>query len=88
MKEMMNCQGQKFGQGNCFNENNEFRKLAKRLGAEIGPNSVVADVINVQLRIVNTTTIPALKAGTQLVGDASRCHGYARAARPRLGDTW
>lgn len=53
IKELMNCQGKKFGQHPCFGENNEFRKLAKTLGLEIGPKSVVADVINVHLQVLD-----------------------------------
>lgn len=52
IKEFMNCQGKKFGEYPCFGENNEFRKLAKNLGLEIGPKSVVADVINVHLQVL------------------------------------
>ena len=50
MKELGYCKGKKFGEGNCFNKNNEFRKVFAAAGVEIGPKSVVADVINVHLR--------------------------------------
>jgi hypothetical protein len=64
-KEMMNCKGKKFGEDHCFNENNEFRKLAKTLGLDIGPKSVVADVINVQLQISQLTLGPLLDAANK-----------------------
>ena len=65
MKEMVNCRGKNFGEGNCFSDSNEIRKLAKSLGIEIGPHSVVADVVNIQLRIWDLTTTPILEAGAQ-----------------------
>jgi hypothetical protein len=69
MKELMNCQGKNFGEGKCFGEGNEIRKVTKALGLEIGPHSVAADVINVQLRIYDATVTPFLKVGTDLAGD-------------------
>lgn len=48
MRELSFCTGQKFGEGQCFGENNTLRKT---LG--IGPNSTVADVINLGLDVVN-----------------------------------
>src|SRR5262249_54563288 len=51
VKEMINCRGKKFGEDPCFNENNEVRKFAKSVGVDIGPNSVAADIINVQLQM-------------------------------------
>jgi hypothetical protein len=65
MKEMMNCKGKKFGEGNCFNENNDIRKFAKSLGIEIGPQSVAAQVINIQLQITQLTSGPILDAASQ-----------------------
>ncbi|MBL8343967.1 MAG: hypothetical protein JNN03_00850 [Rubrivivax sp.] len=53
IKEFMGCRGKKFGDSHCFGPNNEFRKLAKNLGVEIGPNSVVADVVNVHLQVLD-----------------------------------
>lgn len=67
MKEMMNCQGKDFGEGKCFGESNELRKLAKSIGMDIGPHSVVADMVNLQLRISDATATPLLNAGIQLV---------------------
>ncbi|MCJ9672773.1 hypothetical protein [Neorhizobium sp. SHOUNA12B] len=52
MKEFRNCRGKKFGEYPCFGENNELIKLSARLGVPIGKNSVVADIANVQLRIL------------------------------------
>ena len=66
-KEMLNCQGKAFGEGECFGEGNELRKLAKSFGAEIGPHSVVADIVNLQLRLSDATTAPILNAGAQIV---------------------
>jgi hypothetical protein len=68
MREMMNCQGKNFGEGKCFGEGNEIRKFAKSIGLEIGPHSVVADIVNVQLRITDATVTPVLKAATDVVG--------------------
>ena len=67
MKEMLNCQGHHFAEGNCFSESNELRKLAKTLGMEIGPHSVVADVVNIQLQITAATTTPVLNVATQVI---------------------
>lgn len=50
MKELGYCKGKKFGKDNCFNQNNEFRKIFAQVGLPIGPKSVVADVINVHLK--------------------------------------
>jgi hypothetical protein len=72
VKEMMNCRGKNFGEGNCFSESNELRKLAKRFGMEIGPHSVVADVVNIQLKIADVTTTPIISAGTQVIGDVTK----------------
>jgi hypothetical protein len=59
-KEMMNCKGKKFGEGDCFNENNEIRKFFANAGVEIGPSSVAAQVINIQLQIAQLTAGPIL----------------------------
>lgn len=50
MKELAHCKGMSFGEGKCFNENNEFRKIFAQAGLPIGRNSVVANVINVHLK--------------------------------------
>jgi hypothetical protein len=76
-KEMMNCKGKKFGEGNCFNENNELRKLSKTLGLEIGPKSVVADVINVQLQITQLTSGPILDAANKALPEVMKIVGPA-----------
>lgn len=62
VKELANCRGKHFAEGSCFGENNELRKLAKRLGINIGPNSVAAKVANVQLQIVDFETRPIVDA--------------------------
>jgi hypothetical protein len=54
MKELNYCKGTRFGEGKCFNENNEFRKFFKNSGFPIGPKSVVADVINLHLQLFET----------------------------------
>ncbi len=64
-KEMMNCKGKKFGEGNCFNDNNEIRKLFSKAGIPIGPNSVVAQVINIQLQMSQLTMGPTLDAANK-----------------------
>ncbi len=69
-KEMAFCKGQRFAENKCFGENNELRKLAQRLGTDIGPNSVVAQVANVQLRILEAQYGPLLEAATPVVTDA------------------
>ncbi|MBF6036209.1 hypothetical protein H8F23_23420 [Pseudomonas sp. P155] len=56
LKEYMNCKGYKFAEGKCFGDGNELRKFSKNvLGQDIGPNSVVAQVINVHLDVTNGT---------------------------------
>jgi hypothetical protein len=67
MRDLTDCHGRNFGEGPCFGEGNEIRKLAKQLGFPIGPHSVVADVMNVQLRIVDATGTPILRLGTEAV---------------------
>lgn len=67
MRDLNDCHGHKFGEGPCFGEGNEIRKLAKKLGFPIGPHSVVADVMNVQLRIVDATGTPILRLGSEAV---------------------
>jgi hypothetical protein len=68
-KEMVNCKGKKFGEGNCFNKNNELRKLAKTAGIEIGPKSVPAQLINIQLQFTQLTSGPLLDAATPIVSE-------------------
>lgn len=67
-KEMMNCKGKKFDE-NCFNENNEIRKFFANAGVEIGPNSVAAQVINIQLQIAQFMTGPILDAANKALPD-------------------
>ena len=67
IKELMNCRGKNFGEENCFGESNELRQLAKRFGMEIGPHSLVADVVNVQLKIASATTTPIASAAAQVL---------------------
>jgi hypothetical protein len=66
-KELINCKGKRFGEESCFGEGNELRKLAKSMGMDIGPHSVVADIASIQLQIVDVTTAPMLEAGSQVV---------------------
>ncbi len=64
MKELAQCANKKFAEGNCFGENNEFRKLSRQLlGTDIGPNSVVADVANIHLESIKLTLVMAQEAG-------------------------
>lgn len=65
MKELANCKGKKFAEDKCFGENNEFRKFARTLGAEIGPKSVVADIINVQLRVLEISGVSPILTETE-----------------------
>jgi hypothetical protein len=39
---------------------------------EIGPHSVVADVVNIQLRIFDATTTPILEAGAQGIASVAK----------------
>ena len=51
MAEMVKCKGKSFGEDDCFGQNNEFQKLAKTLtGKTIGPNSVVGQMLTVEMR--------------------------------------
>ncbi|MDF2368874.1 hypothetical protein [Sneathiella sp.] len=64
MKELAQCANKKFAEGNCFGENNEFRKLSRQLlGTDIGPNSVVAGVANIHLESIKLTMVMAQEAG-------------------------
>jgi hypothetical protein len=72
VKEFLQCQGKRFAQENCFGTNNEFRKLARSLlNTDIGPDSVVAQSMNVSLDVVNFQV--------QVIGQAVELAG-------RLGD--
>jgi hypothetical protein len=82
-KEMMNCKGKKFGEGNCFNENNELRKLSKTLGLEIGPKSFVADVINIQLQITQLTSGPILDSANKALPEVMKIVGPAMVPDPK-----
>lgn len=53
VKELENCKGKEFGKEKCFGPNNDLRKLSAKLGLPIGPNSVVADIVNLQLRVLD-----------------------------------
>jgi hypothetical protein len=69
MKTMSNCHGKKFGEGSCFGESNEIRKFAKNIGLPIGPNSVIADMVNLQLQVADATLTPILESGSQVLGE-------------------
>ncbi|MBA8881092.1 hypothetical protein [Phyllobacterium myrsinacearum] len=78
-KEVMQCKGKKFAEEPCFGENNALRLVAKNLlGQEIGPDSVVAQVANINLDVVNfeisTVTMIAEKGGRLLTdaGDTAK----------------
>lgn len=75
MKEFQNCKDQKFGKGKCFGPGNDLLKIAKQLGFEIGPNSVVADVVDLQLRLLEFQR-PLIEAG-QAVLDGAMKHAAA-----------
>lgn len=75
IKEMTNCKGKGFGEGKCFDENNEIRKFSKALGLEIGPKSVVADVINVQLQLTQITYGPMLEVGDKYLPEVLKVIG-------------
>lgn len=66
-KELINCRGQRFAEGKCFGETNDLRKLSKQLGVEIGPNSVAAQMANVQLQVVDFGTRPLVDALPKVV---------------------
>jgi hypothetical protein len=71
LKEFTNCKDHKFAEGDCFGDSNELRKFSKNvLGQEIGSNSVVANVINVNLKVFNGTiafTESLLRDGSKAV---------------------
>lgn len=75
IKEFQNCKDQRFGKGKCFGSGNDLLKIAKRLGSEIGPNSVVADIVNLQLRLLEFQR-PPIEAG-QAVLDGVMKHAAA-----------
>lgn len=52
MKEFNNCKGRNFGEAPCFGPNNDFIRISRQLGIEVGPKSVVADYVNIQLRLL------------------------------------
>jgi hypothetical protein len=81
-KEMINCKGKRFGDGNCFNKNNEFVKFAQKLGLEIGPRSVAADVINVQLQMSQVILNPVLDAANEALPEVMKLIGPAMTPDP------
>lgn len=48
LRELAFCTGQKFGEGNCFGDNNTLRRAL-----DIKPGSTVAQLVNFQLDVVN-----------------------------------
>lgn len=75
MAELGNCKDKKFGEGDCFGENNEFMKMASKLGFELGPKSLMADYVNFQLLLweapMNVVEKP-LNAATNAVSAQSK----------------
>lgn len=51
-KEFNNCRGGRAFDDKCFGKGNDLRKFVEGItGTEIGPNSVVADVVNVYIKV-------------------------------------
>lgn len=71
MKEFRNCKGKQFAEEPCFGKNNELIKLSAQLGVPIGKNSVVADIANVQLRLLEMpmdVAAPGVQQGLDQLG--------------------
>jgi hypothetical protein len=98
VREMGYCKGKKFGEDNCFNKNNELRKLTESLGVEIGPTSVAADVINLQLQVMQIQSGPILDAAGKAMPEIMKMVGPGMTIDPKrpgtivetvvLGSTW
>ncbi|WP_077443590.1 hypothetical protein [Rhodanobacter sp. C05] len=90
LKEFMNCQHSRFAEGPCFGDGNELRKFAKNvLGQNIGANSVVAQVVNVQLDSIKGTialTEGILRGGSKLASDLGKGLSQAAQAANDLGN--
>jgi hypothetical protein len=71
MKEFNNCKGRNFGEAPCFGPNNDLLKLSKQLGVEIGPKSVVADIVNIQLRLLEVPMSVVGPAAAEAMKQAS-----------------
>lgn len=71
LKELQQCSGKKFGDEGCFGKGNEIQKLAKvLLGQEIGPNSLVGQVITFNLTTIKDAVAfseAAFKEGGKLL---------------------
>ncbi|MCK1374933.1 hypothetical protein [Bradyrhizobium sp. 18] len=87
IREMGYCKGKKFGEGNCFNENNELRKLTASLGVEIGPKSVAADIINLQLQVIQIQSAPILNAANKAMPEIMKVVGPGMTIDPKRPGT-
>jgi hypothetical protein len=87
IREMGYCKGKKFGEGNCFNENNELRKLSAALGVEIGPKSVAADLINLQLQVIQIQSAPILDVAEKAVPEVMKLIGPGMTIDPKRPGT-
>lgn len=76
VKEFTQCLDKKFGEANCFGENNEIRKLVKNLlGQDIHSGTVAGQLLNAQLEVVKFTVGFAQATGKgleNLVNNAGR----------------
>lgn len=76
VKEFTQCLDKKFGEANCFGENNDIRRLVKNLlGQDIHSGTVAGQFLNAQLEVVKFTVgmAQATSKGLEsLVNNASR----------------
>ena len=75
--EFMQCKDTEIGKDGCFGENNEIRKFVRALGLpDIGPNSVVGQLMNEELKVIKAQVAFAV-GSIKLVGAVAEAVGKA-----------
>lgn len=66
VREFVKCRDRRFGDDECFGPNNEIRKLLKNVGIDIGEGTVIADLADVHLKVLQSQVAFAEHAGREL----------------------
>lgn len=66
VREFVKCRDRNFGDDECFGPNNEIRKLLKNVGIDVGQGTVVADLANVHLKVLQSQVAFAEHVGKDL----------------------
>lgn len=75
-KEFNNCRGGRAFEDKCFGKGNDLRRFAEGItGSEVGPNSVVASIVNVYIKFAEFNVGGAeavMKGGQHVVNEAGK----------------